>query len=71
MCVEEMPDYDQTRSNLAIVVGQKPGVEVEEHAVAAAPERTGVAPFSVSIYDACLKMAPAIVSSECPRYFPI
>jgi hypothetical protein len=38
-----------------IVMGQKPGVEVEEHAVTAAPERTTVAPFSVSIYELAAK----------------
>ncbi|MGA2482901.1 MAG: alpha-N-arabinofuranosidase [Candidatus Acidiferrales bacterium] len=33
-----------------IVVGQKPGVEVEEHALGAAPSTATIAPFSVNIY---------------------
>jgi alpha-L-arabinofuranosidase len=43
------------RLNATIAMGQKPGVEVEEQAVDAAPERTTVAPFSVSIYELAVK----------------
>ena len=34
-----------------IVVGQKPGVEVEEHALEALPSTATIAPFSVTIYE--------------------
>jgi alpha-N-arabinofuranosidase len=41
--------------NATIVVGQKPGVEVEENAVEATPERSIIAPFSVNIYELAVK----------------
>lgn len=41
--------------NATIVVGQKPGVEVEEHAVEATPERSTIAPFSANIYELAVK----------------
>ncbi|MBZ5586282.1 MAG: alpha-N-arabinofuranosidase [Acidobacteriia bacterium] len=41
--------------NASIVVGQKPGVEVEERALEAAPKTVAIAPFSVSIYELALR----------------
>ena len=39
------------RIDASIVVGQKPGVEVEEHALEALPGTMKIAPFSVSIFE--------------------
>jgi hypothetical protein len=36
--------------NATIVVGQKPGVEVEEQALNVVPGALSVAPFSVNVY---------------------
>ena len=41
--------------NANIVVGQKPGVVVEERALDAAPATAAIAPFSVNIYEFALK----------------
>ena len=41
--------------NATIVVGQKPGVQVEERALEAVPATATVAPFSVNIYELTLK----------------
>jgi alpha-N-arabinofuranosidase len=38
-----------------IVVGKKPGVEVEEHALEAVPKTAVIAPFSVNIYEFAAK----------------
>jgi alpha-N-arabinofuranosidase len=38
-----------------IVVGQKPGVEVEEHALDSMPDTATIAPISVNIFEFALK----------------